>query len=138
MIRLIQPAEVDYVWPMVAASFENACRKARSTMSAAELYRACRSGGWFLVVVTGGESVRGAAVLDIQERDKRTLKVIALAGEDSDDWLPSLLAWDWLDTMRIERVVAEGRAGLPRLLKKHIPELRVIRAVFEWDRTDAR
>lgn len=140
MIRLIPVAEVDTVWPYIAEGMDEACRKARSNFSSVDFYRACRLGTAFLVIVVqpDGGGWKGAAVLEIHEREEgRTLKVAALCGEDAEDWLPSLIKWEWVRTMQIRRVVAEGRPGLARRMQKFAPSLKIVRQAFEWEIDDA-
>jgi hypothetical protein len=132
VIRLIPVNEVDAVWPAIADAMERGCMKARSDLTAWDLYQHCRRGASFLVVVEKGGIPYGACVLDLK-RD-RTLDVVAFAGRDLEDWLPDLLQWEWLDTMGVTRVVAEGRNGLIDRLHDMIPGIRVIRQVVEWER----
>ncbi len=111
---------------------ERGCRKARSTLTAADLYQSCRRGAGFLVVVAEGGTPYGACVLDI--KTDKTLDVIAFCGRDLEEWLPDLLTWSWLDDMGITRVWAECRVGLADRLREFLPGVKVIRHVLEWER----
>jgi hypothetical protein len=108
-------------------------------MTLAEIYKACRVGAWFLAIISDHEKIVGVLVFDISAHPLgTTLNIILLAGDDADGWFPDLVKhWDWLDSMGVKRMTAEGRRGFARLFKRKLPNVRVIREVLEWDRTDA-
>lgn len=116
---------------------ERACRKARSNRSAVQIYAQCRNGSlWLAIACTGPElaDIVGVSVMDISDHEgERMLQHVIVAGKgDTDTWFYDLVHWDWLRQMGITRVVSEGRAGWPRRLKEVIPDLKVVRTVFEW------
>lgn len=137
MIHLIPVLQVDSVWPQLAEGMERACNKARCNWTAPELHQACRTGRYWLHVVTKEEAIVGGIVTAINETPwGRTLDVIALCGSGLAGWASALRAYPWLQEMKITRVVAEGRPGLGILLSRHVP-IRVVRHVYEMDLANA-
>lgn len=127
MIRLIQPAEVDYVWPMIAEGMERACEKAGSSYSNLDFYRMCRTGAAFLHIVTQ-EGIVGAVVTEPgMSRRGPFIKAVAMCGEDMERWIPDLVALDLWKGARFARF--EGRRGL----QDKVPGAKVIRQVYELE-----
>lgn len=131
MIHLVSVGEVDRVWPLIAQGMDRGCRKARSFLSEADLHRACRMGQYSLHVATKGGNITGAVVVNVYPSPwGRTLEVIALTGHDLSGWARDLYEYPWLKQTGIQRVIAEGRPGLGRLLAKYVP-IRVVRHTYE-------
>jgi hypothetical protein len=137
VIHLIPVLQVDSVWPQLADGMERACNKARCNWTAPELYQAVRNGTRFLHVATKDDQIVGGIVTAITETPwGRTLDVTALCGHDLRGWARDLYAYPWLREMKINRVVAEGRPGLGKLLSRLVP-ISVVRHVYEMDLTNA-
>lgn len=131
-IRLVPLAEIDTVWPQIAEAMETGCIKARSNIDVLTLYRGVRTGAGYLAVT---DDMKGAVVVEVRdEQGTRVLDVIAFCGRDLDEWMPELLAWEWLNVWRVTRIMCEGRVGLAERLRVYIPNLKVVRQVFMWDR----
>lgn len=132
MIHLVPVADVDKVWPLLSEGMEQACQKARCSLTPDDIYQSCKADAQ-LHVAWLDEQIKAGIVTQIHERpDGRMLKVIALCGWEMHRWLPELYTYEWLRSEQIKHVVWEGRKGL-----EAIPGARVIRQVFEMELTDA-
>lgn len=131
MIHLVPVGEVDRFWPLLAQGMDRGCRKARSYLSEPDLHQACQTGRYTLHVATKGNNIAGGVVTNTYPSPwGKTLEVIALSGDDLSTWARDLLEYPWLKSEGIRRVIAEGRPGLGKLLKKHVP-IKVVRHTYE-------
>jgi hypothetical protein len=132
MIRLAAVAEVDAIWPKIAAGMEECCRRSGSDITPDWLFFACRKGEAMLVVVEDGDEIAGALIAASQYwGGRRVLRILALCGHDMASWLDELRAIKPL--LGIEKVIFEGRAGWSR-----VPGVRELRRVYEADLEGAR
>lgn len=117
MIHLVPVADVDKVWPALAEGMEKVCKRGMGSLTSWDILRSCRSGMSVLFVVWLDEEIKGGLVCEIHERPQgRTLKIVALCGQQFDRWLPELHAYD-LSPFGITHIMFDGRKGWQRRIK---------------------
>lgn len=130
-IGLANSAEVDALWPLVAAKVQESCMKTGGDMSAGDLWQMCRSGNAFLVAVLDDEGRPIATIiLQFQKWSERTvLRCLSIAGENMSVWLPE--AMEFVSKMARENgaacLVADGRDGWTRVF----PKAKRLRITYE-------
>jgi hypothetical protein len=133
MIRLAAIAEIDAIWPRIAAGMEECCRRSGGDITPDWLFFTCRKGDALLAVIEDGEGEFQAALIAAPQAwgGRRVLRILALSGRDMAGWLEELTAFEL--PLGIDTVIFEGRAGWGR-----IPGVREIRRVYEADMKGAR
>ncbi len=140
-MHLVPLDAVDNVWPKVAPWIDTAIFKAKSDRTVMATYAQCRNGSLFTAVNTPNDIplsidfIRGVMLLAFYEHGgDRVGQFVFVAGDgDTEEWFEEGLSWDWFRLMGVTKFVCEGRPGwVEGRLKRMIPDLRVIRTVFEW------
>lgn len=130
-IGIANSAEVDGLWPLVAAKVQESCAKTGGDMSSGDLWQMCRSGNAFLVVVLDdGSNPVATIILQFQKwADRSVLRCLSIAGESMSDWLPE--AMKFVSGMALENgascLVADGRDGWARVF----PNAKRLRVTYE-------
>lgn len=115
-VEIAAVAEVDRLWPMIAADVQRACRQAPELLTAGELWQMCRSGNAFLYIIHDGAVIHASAVMQFEGDAYR---VWSLSGRNLSAWLT-----DFFESVRATgkengaaRLVCRGRRGWLRLIK---------------------
>ena len=130
-IGIANAAEVDAIWPTIAARLEEASRRVASSISAGEMWQLCRSGQAFLfVVLDDGDAFKAALVMQFQRwADRQVFYCMAIVGDDVKQWLP--MAREYIGKIGKENgascFVAEGREGWAAMF----PDAKKLRITYE-------
>lgn len=130
-IGIANQAEVDAIWPLIAAKVQESCEKTGGDMSSGDLWQMCRSGNAFLVVVLDDED-KPIATIILQFQNwtgKSVVRCLSIAGENMSAWLPD--AMEFVSKMARENgascLVADGRDGWARVF----PGAKRLRVTYE-------
>lgn len=113
MIRPIQPADVDSVWPTVADLIAVSCRRGGGDATPEELREFCKQPGHLLIMLDGG-----AAIL---QRCGDFLHIRSLGCRDFLAQVPELMeAWhDIAASIGCAGLSLKGRRGWQRVLRDY-------------------
>lgn len=116
LFEIVKPADVDALWPQMAAPMQRACERCNSTLVAGELWQMCRSGHAFLMIIHDGEGIYSG---QIWRFDAARFRCIMMYGHHMRLWIG--LAQEVITRIAKENgavaLVAEGRDGWARVLK---------------------
>jgi hypothetical protein len=130
--EIIQPGNVDTIWPQLAEGFTKSCEG--TNVSSGWLWTQCRAGEAFLVICHKDNEIKGACVVRFENQPSRlVLRGLALCGSNMSEWLATMQ--EKVRQMAREGgasvFIDEGRPGLAKMIK----EARVVRVIFEVDVT---
>lgn len=92
-ISLVPVIEVDRVWPSVREGLEKACLACGGDMSSADLWKECRAGNAYLIVVHENQRILSASVWRPETwTTGEKLRCLALYGEGLWKWIKPLRA----------------------------------------------
>ena len=132
MIRLAGVHEIDTIWPLLEKGMAEACRRGRGTADPYWLWTICRRSEAMLFYVLDGQTVKAGCVCEVQNvQGERVLKIHALCGMGSKEWLKELSAYA-ANFLHVTKGVFEGRPGWGRL-----PGVKLVRSVYEVDLINA-
>ena len=131
-IGIASAIEVDAIWPTIGPQFASAVENYGDDISSGDLWRMCRSGNAFLLLVFNDDGVSLACVFRFDTWVKgAVLRILAVAGHEMNTWHDGVS--DFLERIAKEngatRIVAEGRKGWERAY----PRLRLLRCVYEME-----
>lgn len=130
-VKLVLLPQVDEVWEEVSVGMEDACQKSGGDFTSDYLWRQCRSGEAFLmIVVDGNNDIVAAMVLRFELWSSgKKLRVLAMYGSNMEAWLDRAYAAvvKLAHTGNATSLVADARPGFERVLKK----AKVLRKVYE-------
>lgn len=130
-IGIANSAEVDGLWPLIAAKVQESCSNTGGDMSSGDLWQMCRSGDAFLAVVLDDENKPVATIIVQFQKwaEKTVLRCLSIAGERMSEWLPETM--EFISNMARENgascLVADGRDGWARVL----PNAKRLRVTYE-------
>lgn len=132
-LDIVPLSDVDLIWPRVGPDLVKCLAQTPSYLSAGELWQMCRSGQAFLFVGHEDGDIYVSAVWRF-ERGFGTdvLNCLVLAGSQSDKWASSIIekAADLAREGGATAITATGRLGLIQMLKKNIPDLKIVRQTY--------
>ena len=129
MIAICQMHLVDSVWPALRTGFVEACRKGGNQFSEAGLHLACRTGEAYLCLMTEGQDIVMAVVVqEMQWTDRQVLSVLAVTGGDRAGWWEPMIEWGREAFPGCKSIVFDGRPGWGRM-----PGVKVLQHVYEMD-----
>jgi hypothetical protein len=124
-------ADVDGLWPLISADIIKCIEKTPTFFTAAELWVMCRSGAGFLIVVHEGTTIVGASVWRFEEAKFVCLMLVGMNGKmrTGEDWVTALFERAAVTAKAggATQLMASGRTILFEKLKKHLPQVRMIR-----------
>lgn len=130
-IGIANSAEVDALWPSIAAKVQESCTRTGGDMSSGDLWQMCRSGQAFLVAVLDEDGAAIATIIVQFQKwtDRSVLRCLSIAGGDMSSWLPQ--AMEFVSQMARENgascLVADGRDGWARVF----PGAKRLRVTYE-------
>lgn len=125
-VELASIAQIDGIWPHIRDGMVRSCKG--GNMRAGYVWQQCRSGNAHLLIAHDGAKICGAAVLQFEDYGK-TLRGLALCGEDRKAWWPQMVdvVRQMVKDNRAERFIDEGRVGL----KSIYPKARLLSQTYE-------
>ena len=85
---------VDSIWPTLRQGFVDACRKGGMQFSEAGLHLTCRTGGAYLCLMTEGDQIMAAVIVQEQMwANRQVLSVLAATGGDRTGWWDPMVEW---------------------------------------------
>jgi hypothetical protein len=124
-------SDVDGLWPLISADIIKCIEKTPTFFTAAELWVMCRSGAGFLIAVHEGTTIVGASVWRFEEANFVCLMLVGVNGKmrTGEDWVTALFERAAVTAKAggARQLMASGRTILFEKLKKHLPQVRVIR-----------
>lgn len=133
-VSLVPVIEVDRVWPLVREGLENSCTACGGDLSAADLWRECRSGNAFLILVLEeGKILSASAWRPETWSSGGKLRCLALYGVGLWKWIGPLRAavLELKQNVGAESLVAEGLEKWGALFKRLFPNARKLRVLYE-------
>lgn len=119
-IEIAGIGDIDKIWPLISEKLESGCRKTGYATSSADMWQMCRSGNAFLVIGYE-EKIEFASIWRFETWPSGLVfRCVGLCGNNITKWFVDLYHFAKAQA-RIggtERLVAEGRVGLPRLAKR--------------------
>lgn len=129
-LRYVPVEDLDYWWPLLAPLLKRAVDRDESDIGIQELYdRAETESVRLWLAEVDGRVCMAAAVAEIDIGGERAVHIIALGGDDMDEWLhPALSEFERLARKNgIARVRLNGRPGWSRVM----PGYRVASVILE-------
>ncbi len=123
---LVKQADIDGIWQLISGDIVKCIDKTPTFFTAGDLWTMCRSGAGFLIVVHEGTELLGSAVWRFEER---SFVCLTLAGKRADEWISILYERATLTAKcgGASKLMASGRVGLFRKLKKHLAGVKMTR-----------
>lgn len=132
-IDLVSVSTVDQIWPMVANSVAHCLQKAPMEIGVGDIWTNCRSGQWLLIIAHDGQSVFGTTVWRFTAN--RLFECVILVGDRFDEWFPGLIekVAEIAKSNGCNGLVATGRQGLFRKIKRTNPRAKIARVTYAWE-----
>lgn len=129
IVELVNVAQVDNIWPLIADRFVKCLEKTPTDIGAGEFWQMCRNGDAFLVICHQDGDIYAAAVWQFRAG---AFNCLLMAGKDMRLWGADM--FQFAKTMAQAngcKVTATGRVGLGRALKGVLPAFKVTRQTYE-------
>lgn len=119
-------ADIDPLWDKVYPDIVKCIARTPTFFTAADLWTMCRSGAAFLIIIHEETTILGSAIWRFEDGNYVCLM---LTGRRSDEWISILYERARYEAKRggAKQLMASGRLGLFRKLKKHLAGVRMIR-----------
>lgn len=132
-IGLATTAEIDLIWPQISRRMQDGCDRTGGATSSSELWRMCRSGNAYLIYAVDTE-LRMASVWRFETWPSGTVfQCVAICGTRMDQWIAPLaqFAKSHAHIGGADRLIAQGRKGWERALKRVLGPTRVLWQTYE-------
>lgn len=133
-IGIASNQEVDGIWPLISDRIQQGCDKTGNATSSADLWQLCRSGNAFLILVGDGASIKAASVWRFETWPSGLVfKCLSLSGDDMPTWIRPFSQFI-ISQAKIggsDRLIAEGRKGWERVIKRMFQQSRVLWQTYE-------
>lgn len=129
MIEIIQPQNVDVIWPDVAEMFAKCQQEHHGDCSVGDLWIMCRSGSAFLVIYHEDMAIKAASIWRPEHwTEGPVLRCVNLAGEDMSTWIDEgkKLLREVAIRCGSNAIIFDGRKGLRSVM----PDAEIIRYTY--------
>jgi hypothetical protein len=123
---LASQAQIDGLWAQIGDDIVKCIEKTPTYFTAAELWTMCRAGSAFLIIAHEGTTVFGSSIWRFEDDN---FVCLMLTGKRADEWIAATYERAAV-TARMggaKQLMASGRVGLFRKLRKHLPMVKMIR-----------